>query len=303
MAHLTRVKARLSIHAHRKVRGLLEGEYAAIQVGRGIDFQDLREYVRGDDVKDLDWKASARTRTLLVKRYVAERKHTVLLCVSTGRSMAAVNSMTTTSSPTSKRELAVFVAGVMGYLAVRHRDLVALVHGNAEEQHARRPDSGELYLERLLATVHDAITPDGPHSDLAAVLRYAARAIRRRTILVVVSDEHEVSDEVAEALRRLTAQHEVLFLTVGDLDPTAPAPDGTPLRDLVDVDARSAVPSWLRDDPRLRAEYAALVRAEGSGLRRRLEQLGVVHERVHDSESAISAVFRLLERHRHARRR
>ena len=62
-----------------------------IQVGRGIDFNDLREYVRGDDVKDIDWKASARTRMLLVRRYVAERKHTVVLAVSTGRSMAAMN--------------------------------------------------------------------------------------------------------------------------------------------------------------------------------------------------------------------
>jgi uncharacterized protein (DUF58 family) len=298
MAHLTRVKARLSIHAHRKVRGLLEGEYAAIQIGRGIDFQDLREYVRGDDVKDLDWKASARTRTLLVKRYVSERRHTVLLCVSTGRSMAAMN-----DARHSKRELAVFVAGVMGYLAVRHSDMVALVHGDAENQHVRPPDTGELHLERLLATVHDAIRPDGPPSDLAAVLRYAARAIRRRTILVVVSDEPEVSAETADALRRLTAQHEVLFLTIGDLDPTAAATDGVPLRDLVDVDARSAVPDWLRSDARLAAEYAALVRAEEGGLRRRLDQLGVVHERVHDNDSAISAVFRLLERHRHARRR
>ena len=102
-AHLTKVKARLAIHAHRKVRGLLEGEYAAIQVGRGIDFNDLREYVRGDDVKDIDWKASARGRQLLVKRYIAERKHTVLLAVSTGRSMAAMNDaeVSSASSPCS----------------------------------------------------------------------------------------------------------------------------------------------------------------------------------------------------------
>jgi uncharacterized protein (DUF58 family) len=298
MAHLTRVKARLSIHAHRKVRGLLEGEYAAIQIGRGIDFQDLREYVRGDDVKDLDWKASARTRTLLVKRYVAERRHTVLLCVSTGRSMAAMN-----DARHSKRELAVFVAGVMGYLATRHKDMVGLVHGDAERQHVRPPDTGELHLERLLATVHDAISPDGPPGDLAAVLRYAARAIRRRTILVVVSDEPAISEDMADALRRLTAQHEVLFFTIGDLDPTAAGTPGGHLRHLVDVDARSAVPDWLRDDRRLAAEYAALVRAEEDGLRRGLEQLGVVHERVHDSDSAITAVFRLLERHRHARQR
>jgi uncharacterized protein (DUF58 family) len=294
-AHLTRVKTRLSIHAHRKVRGLLEGEYAAVQVGRGIDFNDLREYVRGDDVKDIDWKASARSRMLLVRRYVAERKHTVVLAVSTGRSMAAMN-----DAQHSKRDLAVFVTGVMGYLAVRHGDLVALVHGDARHQHVRPPDNGELYLERLLGLVHDAITPDAPPSDLTAVLDYVARAIRRRTILVVVSDETSVPDHLAESLRRLTAQHEVLFLTIGDLDPTVTA--DAPRR-LVDVDARAEVPGWLRGDVRLQQEYAALVAGEESQLRRRLDQLGVVHERVRDTESAITAVFRVLERHRHARRR
>ena len=89
--HLTRVKTRMSIHAHRKVRGLLEGEYAALHAGRSMDFNDLREYVRGDDVKDIEWKASARSGNLLVKRYAALRQHTILFAVSTGRSMAAMN--------------------------------------------------------------------------------------------------------------------------------------------------------------------------------------------------------------------
>ncbi|WP_435770955.1 DUF58 domain-containing protein [Nocardioides sp. SYSU DS0651] len=300
-AHLTRIKARLSIHAHRRVRGLLEGEYASLHVGRGIDFNDLREYVRGDDVKDIDWKASARSRQLLVKRYVAERKHTVLLCVSTGRSMAALNGAGDTSyDVTSKRDLAVFVAGMVGYLAVRHGDLVSLVHGNAGRQHVRPPGSGELHLERLLAAVHDDTRPDGPASDLTALLRCTVRTVRRRTLMVVVSDETAVPEEMALLLRRLTAQHEVLFLTIGDLDPTVPALAD---RRLVDVDAGAEVPGWLRHDARLRREYAALVDAEEQQLHRRLEQLGVVHERVHDVDGAIGAVFRLLERHRHARRR
>ncbi|KAA1419072.1 DUF58 domain-containing protein [Nocardioides humilatus] len=294
-AHLTRVKTRLSIHAHRKVRGLLQGEYAAIQVGRGIDFNDLREYVRGDDVKDIDWKASARSRTLLVRRYVAERKHTIIFAVSTGRSMAAMN-----DAQHDKRELAVFVTGVMGYLAVRHGDLVCLVHGDARRQHARPPDGGELYLERLLGLVHEAITPDAAPSDLRGVLDYTAKAIRRRGILVVVSDETRISDELAESLRRLTAQHEVLFLTIGDLDPTLV--DGAPRR-LVDIDAGAEVPDWLRGDPQLQEEYAALVTGEENQLRRRLDQLGIVHEQIRDTDSAIAAVFRMLERHRHARRR
>lgn len=204
-----------------------------------------------------------------------------------------------------KRDLAVFVAGVMGYLASKHGDLVGLVHGDADRQHVQPPDTGELYLERLLGRVHDAITPTAGPSDLAAVLRYVARAIRRRTIMVVVSDETAVTDELAEALRRLTAQHEILFLTIGDLDPTLPVGSGPAAgrRPLVDVDSGDEVPGWLRGDARLRSEYAALVGQEEAGLRRRLDQLGVVHERVRDTESAIAAVFRLLERHRHARRR
>lgn len=292
-AHLTKVKTRLSIHAHRKVRGVLEGEYASVQVGRGIDFNDLREYVRGDDVKDIDWKASARGRQLLVKRYIAERKHTILLTVSTGRSMAAMNDV-----EVSKRDLSVFVAGVVGYLATQHADLVSLVHGDAERQHVRAPDSGELHLERLLATVHDATSPTGPPSDLAAVLDYAKRAVRRRTIMVVIADETALSQEMINALRRLRAQHELLYITIGDLDPTDRV-----RRPLVDIDTGHEIPDWLRHDRQLHAEYAQLVATEEQLLRKQLDRLGIVHQTVHDWESAITAVFKLLERHRHARRR
>jgi uncharacterized protein (DUF58 family) len=302
MTYLQKLKARVSIHAHRKALGLLEGEYAAAQLGRGMDFNDLREYVRGDDVKDIDWKASARGRQLLIKRYVAERQHTVLLCVSTGRSMAALNQLDADGA-VPKRDLAIFVAGLLGYLAVRHGDLVSLVHGDATEQHARPRGSTELHLERLLSAIHDGTTAQSAASDLVALLRYTARVVRRRTILLIVSDEVAISDELADVLRRLGAQHEILFVTIGDLDPTLPARVGASAGRLYDIDAAAEIPGWLRGDRRLQKEYAALVGDEEAGLRRRLDQLGIVHERVRDTDSAISAIFHLLERHRHARRR
>ncbi len=301
-AHLTRIKAQLALVAHRKMRGVLEGQYAALHVGRGIDFNDLREYVRGDDVKDIDWKASARSRQLLVKRYVAERKHTVLLVVSTGRSMAALN-----EPDVPKRDLAVFVAGVIGYLATRHKDHVALVYGDSERQHVQPPAEGELHLERLLGLVHDATTPDAPAGDLVALLDTAARVIRRRTIMVVVGDERTISDELAEAIRRLAVRHEVLFVTIDDLDPTGPVPASGGLagarRAFVDVADRTVVPTWLGNDPQLRREYAARVQAQDEERRRRLDQLELVHENIPDQESAVPAVVRLLERHRRGRRR
>ena len=131
-----------------------------------------------------------------------------------------------------------------------------------------------------------------------ALLHYTARVVHRRTILAIVSDEVAISEELADILRRLAAQHEILFVTIGDLDPTIGGSGP-----LYDIDAEAEVPAWLRGDRRLRREYAALVGSEEDGLRRRLDQLGIVHERVRDADAAITSVFRLLERHRHARRR
>ena len=293
--HLTRVKTRMSIHAHRKVRGLLEGEYAALHAGRSMEFNDLREYVRGDDVKDIEWKASARTRTLLVKRYAALKQHTIMFAVSTGRSMAAMN-----DQEVEKRRLSVLVTGMIGYLAVRNGDVVALAHGNAQEQHQLPPAKGELGLERHLEAIHEATTPDSAPSGLAELLDYVIRTVRRRTILIVVSDEHAVDDRLARALRRLAVQHEVMFLTVGDLDPTSFTHDFV---DLVDIDSGAPIPDWIRTDEQLQREYAALLTDDASALARALDALGIVHAHVHDEASALRTVFELLETHRHARRR
>jgi uncharacterized protein (DUF58 family) len=291
---LTRVKARMTIHAHRKVRGLLEGEYAALHAGRSMDFNDLREYVRGDDVKDIDWKASARSRTLLVKRYAALRQHTIQLVTSTGRSMAALNDL---SVP--KRDLAVTVAGVLGYVAVRHGDLVAMAWGDADECHQNPPARGELALERHLEAIHEATTTDAGASDLPGLLEYVVRTIRRRTLLFVISDVHEIDDRTAAVLRRLSVQHEVLFVTVGDLDPTG---DAVELEDLVDVDTGWQLPDWLGADEELRRQYADVVIADANALGRRLDALNIVHVHVPDEGTAVRAMFHLLETHRHARR-
>ena len=92
MTSLTPAKGQCetTIHAHRKVRSVLDGEYGSVHKGRSMDFDDLREYVPGDDIKDLDWKASARHGRPLVKRYIATRQHAVLLVVDTGWTMAAL---------------------------------------------------------------------------------------------------------------------------------------------------------------------------------------------------------------------
>src|SRR5688572_7937994 len=121
---LGKVQARLAVRARKPSADVMEGEHGSIHRGRSMDFDDLREYAVGDDVKDIDWKATARAGRPLVKRYVATRRHAVLLVVDTGRSMAAL------AAPGSdKRDVAVLAAGVIGQIAMTHGDSVGLVAG------------------------------------------------------------------------------------------------------------------------------------------------------------------------------
>ncbi len=291
---LRKVKTRLAIHAHRKVRGMLEGEYTSVFHGRSIEFDDLRHYVPGDEVKDIDWKATARMGTPMTRRYIASRKHTVLLVTDTGRNMAAV-----AASGEHKIDIAILAAGVVGYLAARHGDLVAILAGDAAQTEYRRPESTDAHLERLLQLMASRTTLGSARSDLSTQLAYVARSFRRRMILVVIADDRVIDQVQQRLLRRLSAQHEILWLTVGDADPTRA--DWT-TGDMYDVADGAELPRAVRSQRHLREEFAQAALARMAAADELFDSLAISSSRVEAEADVIPGLFRLLEGHRHARR-
>jgi uncharacterized protein (DUF58 family) len=292
--HVPRIKARLTLPAQRRVLGLLEGEYAAVVTGRGTEFNDLREYVRGDDVKDLDWKATARVGQPLIRRYVAVRRRTVLLVVSTGRSMTAAHTL-----ELGKRELAVEMAGLLGWLAVRQGDAVGVVYGDAAGARSMPARTSELHLERCLGAIYDAVQATSADSDLVGLLDHVARTVRRRALVLVVCEDEDGSPGLEAALRRLAVQHEVLVVSLADVDPVS-----VPLTSRThDVDTGRAFPAWLRDDRELARELADSRTQARDDFRAALVRAGVVHQHAEDCSSALPVLRHLLEKQRHARRR
>lgn len=292
MALLTKVKTRMAIHAHRRVRSLLDGEYASVHTGRSMDFNDLREYVSGDDVKDIDWRATARAGKPLIKRYSADRKHTIQLVVGTGRSMAAL-----CDPVTSKKELAILVAGIFGYLAQRHGDYVGLIAGNSQAGQWERPSMKEIELERMLQAIDAGCTPDSPAADISACLEWAVTTVRRRTLMVVICDDVDITARDVENLRRLSVQHEIMMVTLNDLDLTDPRVRGT----VVDVDNRRPVPGFVLRDVALWQELEAQETARHQRRRDELDRLGIAYEHIESEADVVPGIFRLLERHKHAR--
>lgn len=294
---LHRVKTKLSIRAHRKVRGLLDGEYVSLFHGKSLDFDDLRAYAPGDDVKDIDWKATARVGSPLTKRYIAARKHAVMFIVDTGRDFAALS-----ASGAPKRDVAVLAAGVMGYLAVRHGDHVGLVAGDADSVEHVSLRGTESHLERMLGVIHRRTTLSAGRSHLLGQLEYVRRTFRRRMILIVIADDaaiHEGREDELQLLRRLHAQHEILWITVGDADPTLTEYGE---RDMFDVADGRELPSFLRRDSGLRADFASAVATRTAASADLLDGIGISSHRVTGDHDVVPGLFRLLEEHNHARR-
>lgn len=289
---LTKVKTKMSIYAHQKVQGLLEGEYGSVFKGRSMDFDDLRQYNPGDDIKDIDWKATARSGQTLIKRYVAIRKHNILLVVDTGRNMAA-----TGASGETKRDTAIMVSGVMGYIAQKHGDLVAMVAGDDESTTYLPLKGTNQHLETLLQHIEKKATLDAAKSNLARQLEYIARSISRRMLLVIVADEVEIDEEYQRLLRRLGAQHELMWITVGDSSlhqKTASAQ--------YDVATQAVLPRFLLNNSAVIKEFEEKSFLSAGETQRALERLRISSQRVNSEADAVTSLFKLLEKQRYARR-
>lgn len=289
---VTKVKTKMFIFAHRRARTMLDGEYGSVFRGRSLDFDDLRAYVPGDEVRDIDWKATARIGSPLVKRYAAVRKQTVLLLADTGRNMAAV-----ARGGEPKKEIALMALGVVGYLAHRHGDQVSLVSGDASSSETVPPRGGEAHLELILRRVDGAIGLDSGPSDLTAQLAHVARTVARRSLMFIVADEAAVGDEDAALLRRLAAQHEILWFTVRDAEL---AGAGAPRRSY-DVADGGYLLSLLAEGGEVAEDYRRLVEERSARRAQILAGLGIVEAFADSVEDVMPALFRLLERHRRAR--
>lgn len=282
------------VRANRRVLGALDGQYVSLSRGRSMDFDDLRAYVSGDEVKDIDWKATARFGSPLVRNYSANRQHELVLLVDTGKTMAARS-----ASGEPKSELAILVAGVIGYLAIRHGDRVSLAHGDEDGIH-RLPSVGtESELERLLRRIDSSITPTGPQSNLVSLVTDALRVIRRRSIVVVVVDDTPMTPGLEDAARRLNARHELLWCTIGDADLVRGIGSAAPLTDIVD---EWDIPEFVFGNARLQAEFDAAEAAVQENRADALESLGISHVRVESGASVVKAMLAMLGRRARARR-
>ncbi len=211
LPEVARKVRRLDLRAKFIVEGFWAGLHASPYRGFSLEFSEHRKYVAGDDPKRLDWTAWAKTDRLYVKTFHAETNLEAYVVLDVSRSMAYAGP----DGAMTKLEYATALAAAFGYLLLHQRDAVGLGLVGADLSRLLRPRTGRRHLTRVLAALARA-DGEGPTA-LAPSLHALARRIKRRSLVLLLSDLIDDRDAVLEALEHLAFRgHDLVVFQVLD---------------------------------------------------------------------------------------
>jgi uncharacterized protein (DUF58 family) len=209
---------RLQIVAARQVDDLLAGAYRSVFRGRGMEFDEVREYAPGDDVRSIDWNVTARTGRPHVKRFTEERELTVIFAVDVSGSGAFG------TAAGSKLDLQAEVCALLMLSAQRNNDKIGLLLFARDVKAYYPARKGRAAARRLLRELV-AVEPVREPTDLAAALGYLSRVVRRRAVVFLFSDFLDAGD-FDHALRLAAVRHDLVAIPVQDRHEIALPPVG-----------------------------------------------------------------------------
>ncbi len=198
---------RIQIHSNKIVNQLLAGEYHSVFKGRGMEFEEVRPYQPGDEVRWIDWNVTARTGEPYVKRYVEERELVLFFLVD----FSASGGLGTVER--TKNEIAAEVCAVLAFSAIQNNDKVALVLFTDHIELFVPPKKGSSHVLRIIRELL-CFQPVGRGTNLADALRFVGRAAKKKSIVFLVSDFQ--ADGWEDELQVVARRHDVIAVSVRD---------------------------------------------------------------------------------------
>jgi uncharacterized protein (DUF58 family) len=206
---LLRKIRKIEIVTERLVRDRMAGQYHSVFKGRGIAFSEVRQYMPGDDIRQIDWNVSARMSETYVKLFTEEREMTVLLLVD----MSASGHFG--SRDQEKRELTAELAAVLAFSAIKNNDRVGLIIFTDGVERFVPPKKGKKHVLRVVSEIL-SFTPRSPRTDLKVGLQFLGRIARRRAVAFLVSDFLAAPSSYERALRITARRHDLIPVSVTD---------------------------------------------------------------------------------------
>jgi uncharacterized protein (DUF58 family) len=212
---IVKTMRQLEVRTRRLMNDSLIGEYRSVFKGRGMDFDEVREYVAGDEVRTIDWNVTARAGRPFVKKYTEERELNILLVVD----ISASGNFG--SGGQSKRELAAEVASLLALSAIRNSDKVGLLLYSDRIEEYLPAKKGRRHVLRVVREIlyH---TPRGRGTDSVKAIEVASHVLHRRAIVFLISDFQsggdaaEVRARLRRAMRQTNRRHDLIAIHIED---------------------------------------------------------------------------------------
>jgi uncharacterized protein (DUF58 family) len=202
---------KLHIRSGRTVNTLMAGQYKSVFRGVGIEFEEVRDYAPGDDVKSIDWKVSARLGKPFIKRYREERERIVMLLVD----LSASGRFGTRQN--SKQETAAETAAILAFNAVRNNDKVGLILFTDQVERYIPPQKGSGHVWRVIMEIFTH-APQHAGTDISCAAAFLGRVCRKRSTAFIISDfilPH--GGAVVDRTRRtVSRKHELIQVRISD---------------------------------------------------------------------------------------
>lgn len=197
----------LQITTRKVVNDVLAGEYGSVFKGRGMDFDEVREYMPGDDIRTIDWNVTARTGHPYVKRFKEERELTVIFLVDLSASGAfgSVDKL--------KNEVAAEFCALLSFSAVKNNDKVGLIVFTDQVEMFIPPKKGTTHVLRVIRELLN-FKPRQAKTDIVGALDYLGKVTTKRAVVFLVSDFQAEGFE--KPMRVIAKRHDLIAVTVVD---------------------------------------------------------------------------------------
>lgn len=205
----------IEIRTNRLVTDSLAGNYHSVFKGRGMNFDEVREYVAGDEIRTIDWNVTARTGTPHVKKFTEERELTIILMID----ISGSNDFG--SENCSKREMMAELGSVLAFSAVRNNDKVGLILFTDFIEHYVPPSKGRSHILRVIRDIL-YFKPERTQTDLTIPLEFVSKVTKRRAVVFLISDFYfsdnpdEQLSALQQKLRVCNRHHDLISVVISD---------------------------------------------------------------------------------------
>ncbi|MBI5556694.1 MAG: DUF58 domain-containing protein [Deltaproteobacteria bacterium] len=288
-SELARKIRAIRIYTSKAVNDILAGEYESVFKGRGMAFDEVREYQPGDDIRAIDWNVTARTGHPYVKQYVEERELTVFLLVDLSASgiFGTVHHL--------KNEVAAELCALLAFSAIKNNDKVGLIAFTDTVEMFIPPKKGATHVLRLIREILN-FSPERGGTDIAASLNFLGRISHKRSVAFLVSDF--IDRDFVKPMRIIARRHDLIAVSI--TDPREQQLPDAGLIALEDAETRQRI-MIDSGSPLVRRAFAASSAKRARELAGQFAAMGVDHiplQTTHDYVLDLVRFFRMRERRR-----